>query len=65
MRLHHASIMLISLLLLSACTLFPKASCDSVFCQKLVANNNDRVSVWWSPALRDGAGEYSTVSLND
>ncbi|WP_124374092.1 hypothetical protein [Pseudomonas chlororaphis] len=65
MKLHHASTFLFSSLLLSACTILPKNPCDSDICQKLAGSNNARVDIWWSPALRDSSGEYSTVPLND
>ncbi|MCU1771347.1 hypothetical protein [Pseudomonas sp. 13B_3.2_Bac1] len=64
MKLYQAIIVAASLLLLSACTLIPEASCGSGDCQQLGANIAE-LNVWWSPALRDGGGEYSTVSLND
>ncbi|MDI2591016.1 hypothetical protein NYP20_19135 [Pseudomonas sp. N3-W] len=64
MKLCHAVIVMISLFFLSACTTGSATSCAAQDCQQLDANNA-RLKVWWSAALRDGGGEYSTVSLND
>ncbi|QXI31252.1 hypothetical protein [Pseudomonas vanderleydeniana] len=65
MKSWQAAVAVLSVLLLSACTSMSETSCNNVGgCQQVDANNS-QLNVWWSPALRDGGGQYSTVSLND
>ena len=47
---------------ISACASTEKSCLTD--CQSVDANSSE-LKVWWSPALRNGAAAYSTVSLND
>lgn len=64
MKFSYAAVLVISLLCLNGCAVTPDTSCTAQNCPPYEADKPG-LSVWWSPVLRDGGGEYSTVSLND
>ncbi|WP_274517725.1 HrpT family type III secretion system protein [Pseudomonas sp. GM50] len=65
MNVNYFSFLLIgSQLLLSGCSATGTTNCNSSDCARPVSNEQ-QLSVWWSPALRDGQSDYSRVPLHE
>ncbi|WP_390897875.1 HrpT family type III secretion system protein [Pseudomonas citri] len=64
MKVNFFFMFLISQLLLSGCSTLGTSNCQSADCARPVSNEQ-QLSVWWSPALRNGQSDYSRVPLHE